>query len=111
MSIHVNPLLLMTNESIVSNQEAESFTQLRQAIVAPLEAVPVTPRRCVLEDQIIWGRSPVRLDLAGGWTDTPPYCIQHGGRVVNLAVNLNGQPPHPGICAAHRESRTGDALD
>ena len=93
MSIHVNPLLLMTNESIVSNQEAESFTQLRQAIVAPLEAVPVTPRRCVLEDQIIWGRSPVRLDLAGGWTDTPPYCIEHGGRVVNLAVNLNGQPP------------------
>jgi len=47
----------------------------------------------VQEDQIVWGRSPVRLDLAGGWTDTPPYCLEHGGQVVNLAVNLNGQPP------------------
>ncbi len=55
--------------------------------------VPVTPRRAVLEDQIIWGRSPVRIDLAGGWSDTPPYCINHGGRVVNMAINLNGQPP------------------
>jgi galactokinase/mevalonate kinase-like predicted kinase len=47
----------------------------------------------VLDDQIIWGRSPVRLDLAGGWTDTPPYCLQFGGQVVNIAVDLNGQPP------------------
>jgi galactokinase/mevalonate kinase-like predicted kinase len=44
-------------------------------------------------DQILWGRSPLRLDLAGGWTDTPPYCIIYGGRVVNVAVELNGQPP------------------
>jgi galactokinase/mevalonate kinase-like predicted kinase len=35
----------------------------------------------------------VRLDLAGGWTDTPPYCLENGGRVVNVAVDLNGQPP------------------
>jgi galactokinase/mevalonate kinase-like predicted kinase len=46
-----------------------------------------------LEDQIVWGRSPVRLDLAGGWSDTPPYCLEYGGCVVNLAANLNGQPP------------------
>ena len=47
----------------------------------------------MMEDQIIWARSPARLDLAGGWTDTPPYCMEHGGQVVNMAVNLNGQPP------------------
>jgi galactokinase/mevalonate kinase-like predicted kinase len=35
----------------------------------------------------------VRLDLAGGWTDTPPYCLEHGGCVLNMAVDLNGQPP------------------
>lgn len=80
-------------QSGIPNRAAESFVQLRHAIVAPLEAAPVQPRRCVLEDQIIWGRSPVRLDLAGGWTDTPPYCIDHGGQVVNLAADLNGQPP------------------
>ena len=44
-------------------------------------------------DQIVWARSPVRIDIAGGWTDTPPYCLMEGGTVVNLAIELNGQPP------------------
>ena len=30
---------------------------------------------------------------ASGWTDTPPYCLIHGGKVVNVAINMNGQPP------------------
>lgn len=51
------------------------------------------PRLDVYSDQIVWGRSPVRIDLAGGWTDTPPYCLSSGGSVVNLAIELNGQPP------------------
>lgn len=46
-----------------------------------------------IHHQMFCPRSPVRLDLAGGWTDTPPYCFLHGGHVVNLAVELNGQPP------------------
>ncbi|MBO4485873.1 MAG: bifunctional fucokinase/L-fucose-1-P-guanylyltransferase, partial [Prevotella sp.] len=44
-------------------------------------------------DQIIWARSPVRIDLAGGWTDTPPYSLMEGGCVVNIAICLNGQQP------------------
>jgi galactokinase/mevalonate kinase-like predicted kinase len=55
-------------------------------------------RPALKEDQIVWARAPVRLDLAGGWTDTPPYTLRHGGRVVNLAVNLNGQPPIQVFC-------------
>ena len=47
----------------------------------------------VYSDQIVWGRSPVRIDIAGGWSDTPPYCLMEGGSVVNLAIELNGQPP------------------
>lgn len=39
------------------------------------------------------GRSPVRVDVAGGWTDTPPYSLYSGGNVVNLSIELNGQPP------------------
>jgi hypothetical protein len=50
-------------------------------------------RAALKEDQIVWSRAPVRFDLAGGWTDTPPYTLREGGRVVNLAVDLNGQPP------------------
>ncbi len=74
-------------------QEAEAFAHLREMIVRDAGLLPAAPRCTVQEDQIVWGRSPVRLDLAGGWTDTPPYCLEHGGKVVNLAANLNGQPP------------------
>jgi galactokinase/mevalonate kinase-like predicted kinase len=35
----------------------------------------------------------VRVDLAGGWTDTPPICNAVGGSVVNVAVTLRGQLP------------------
>ncbi len=75
-----------------STQRTLAFDALQEGILAsaPLGA---QPRLDVIADQIVWGRSPARLDLAGGWSDTPPYCIQTGGRVVNLAVNLNGQPP------------------
>ncbi len=53
-----------------------------------------TTLACALkEDQIVWSRSPLRFDLAGGWTDTPPYTNRYGGTVVNLAVDLNGQCP------------------
>ena len=72
--------------------EGEAFGWLRTALFAG-HSLAVSPGRDMLEDQILWGRSPLRFDLAGGWTDTPPYCLQHGGRVLNLAVNLNGQPP------------------
>jgi D-glycero-alpha-D-manno-heptose-7-phosphate kinase len=30
---------------------------------------------------------PVRIDLAGGWTDVPRYCSTHQGEVVNVAIN------------------------
>ena len=53
----------------------------------------VQPYRNIFSDQLIWSRSPIRIDLAGGWSDTPPYCVFEGGAVVNLAATLNGQEP------------------
>ncbi len=32
--------------------------------------------------------APVRLDLAGGWTDVPPFSTREGGLVVNAAISL-----------------------
>ena len=31
-------------------------------------------------------RAPVRVDAAGGGTDAPPYSVEHGGMVLNFAV-------------------------
>ncbi len=66
---------------------------LRQGLTADAMDSRQHPRMSVYKDQIVWGRSPVRIDIAGGWTDTPPYCLMEGGNVVNLAIELNGQPP------------------
>ena len=76
-----------------SADEASAFQELREAIVAPYRRAAPLPRNSILSDQVVWARSPIRLDLAGGWTDTPPHCFLNGGTVVNLAAELNGQPP------------------
>ncbi|MEI7898149.1 MAG: bifunctional fucokinase/fucose-1-phosphate guanylyltransferase [bacterium] len=81
----------MNREAVKYEQRA--FESLREGMLEQTHSYRVNPVRNVCRDQIIWGRSPLRLDLAGGWTDTPPYCIMNGGKVVNLAVELNGQPP------------------
>ncbi|KAG7232215.1 hypothetical protein INR49_009408 [Caranx melampygus] len=36
---------------------------------------------------------PARLDLAGGWSDTPPIAFEHGGSVTNAAVRVDGKRP------------------
>ncbi|XP_034540706.1 L-fucose kinase [Notolabrus celidotus] len=36
---------------------------------------------------------PARLDLAGGWSDTPPIAFEHGGSVTNVSVKVDGKRP------------------
>ena len=36
---------------------------------------------------------PLRVNWGGGWSDTPPYCIENGGTVLNAAILLNGERP------------------
>lgn len=74
-------------------EEKQAFDLLQQSLIAPIRQQKIDPVLSVYSDQIVWGRSPVRIDLAGGWTDTPPHCLTAGGNVVNLAIELNGQPP------------------
>ena len=82
------------NRSAASlEHEGRAFGLLRETIIDVAKAERAAPRLDVASDQIVWGRSPIRLDLAGGWTDTPPNCLINGGKVLNLAVDLNGQQP------------------
>ncbi len=37
--------------------------------------------------------SPARIDFGGGWTDTPPQCLEQGGIILSAAIRLNGQYP------------------
>lgn len=36
---------------------------------------------------------PVRVNWGGGWSDTPPYCMEHGGTVLNAAISFDGRLP------------------
>lgn len=73
--------------------DAKAFGLLREGLTAMVTDNQATPHKVTYDDQIVWGRSPVRIDIAGGWTDTPPYCLMEGGNVINLAIELNGQQP------------------
>ncbi len=85
--------LLELNGEDGSAENSRAFSLLREGLTEGVLAHKQMPRLDVYSDQIVWGRSPVRIDLAGGWTDTPPYCLSTGGSVVNLAIELNGQQP------------------
>ena len=80
-------------------------------IVREAQLSPALPRVAVLEDQIVWGRSPVRLDLAGGWTDTPPYCLEYGGQVRERGGGPERPAAHPGLRQALSAPGARAALD
>jgi fucokinase len=37
--------------------------------------------------------APPRIDLGGGWSDTPPFCFDWGGTVLNCAIEIDGTYP------------------
>ena len=76
-----------------AKEEQAAFQLLRDGLLGVMNERKSHPTLNVYSDQIVWSRSPVRIDVAGGWTDTPPYSLYSGGSVVNLAIELNGQPP------------------
>ena len=105
------PLMTRIHDAMFRGDSDKAFALLREGICAgepfdrlraragseliadSVDAVELQPTLSVADDQIVWGRSPVRIDIAGGWTDTPPYCLMEGGNVINFAIELNGQPP------------------
>ena len=93
------PLMTRIHNAMFRGESEKAFALLRQGLTQRDGSLGAgntetkEPSLCVSSDQIVWGRSPVRIDIAGGWTDTPPYCLMEGGNVINFAIELNGQPP------------------
>jgi len=103
------PLMTRIHNAMFRGDSDKAFGLLREGILDLRP--PLTPPvgggsvRDIADDQIVWGRSPVRIDIAGGWTDTPPYCLMEGGNVINFAIELNGQPPLQVYIKPSREYR------
>ena len=103
------PLMTRIHDAMFRGDSDKAFALLRDGLLSWSEECGVrsenAPRKQISDDQIVWGRSPVRIDIAGGWTDTPPYCLMEGGNVINLAIELNGQPPLQTYVRPSREPR------
>ena len=107
------PLMTRIHNAMFLGDSEKAFSLLRQGltqrdgsfVTSQLADVTKEPSLCVADDQIVWGRSPVRIDIAGGWTDTPPYCLMEGGNVINFAIELNGQPPLQAYVRPSKEFR------
>jgi fucokinase len=64
-----------------------------ETLEAEVIALRTPPRAVIRPDETVWTSAPARVDLAGGWSDTPPICQERGGAVVNLAIDLDHRPP------------------
>lgn len=70
-----------------------AFSAVADAVARSVPLVQAPRPAVILPDQVVWVTTPVRLDFAGGWSDTPPISTELGGTVVNAAITLNGQYP------------------
>lgn len=69
-----------------------AFNHLRLQLAANAHVALQDPQISALQHSLE-GRSPLRIDVSGGWTDTPPFCLYEGGAVINVAINLDGEAP------------------
>ena len=72
---------------------AAAFDALRSAILQKtLDELRRNPQaRIACEEHAV--HLPLRVNWGGGWSDTPPYCNERGGCVLNAAILLDGQYP------------------
>ena len=75
-----------------------AFSQLKESIER--ENLRDMPAKIRIRKEEVTVRLPLRVNFGGGWSDTPPYCLEHGGSVLNAAVILNGL--YPAVAAVRR---------
>jgi len=72
---------------------AAAFDSVRRAVELGASGVSLVPgpARWVCEEVTV--SAPPRIDLGGGWSDTPPFCLDWGGTVLNIALRFGGGYP------------------
>ena len=72
---------------------AESFRCISEAVLnGTMENLKFNENCQIVSDKHIV-KLPLRVNWGGGWSDTPPYCNENGGTVLNAAILLNGEMP------------------
>jgi fucokinase len=74
--------------------QESAFRMVQQAVEAGARCAReanIQARPWQADDVTVDG--PARIDLGGGWSDSPPFCLDWGGTVLNVAVLLDGCYP------------------
>ncbi|KAI1235477.1 hypothetical protein IHE44_0002342 [Lamprotornis superbus] len=66
---------------------------VRQAVMSSCQFITDEPVELPPLGHWVQVVCPARLDLSGGWSDTPPITYEHGGAVVDVAVLVDGCRP------------------
>ena len=71
----------------------KAFSTLSSAILKETMAGLKENTACKIAKDFAEVRLPLRVNWGGGWSDTPSYCNENGGTVLNAAILLNGERP------------------
>ncbi|XP_066439899.1 L-fucose kinase [Eleutherodactylus coqui] len=66
---------------------------IRRAVMSSSTFVSIADKELPPRGRWVTAECPARIDMSGGWSDTPPITYEHGGAVVNVAVLVDGKRP------------------
>ncbi len=83
---------------LASGEESDRFAalyldEIRKAVLAGSLTKPLFEPDCRIVREQSTAALPVRVNFGGGWTDTPPICMELGGVVLNAQITLDGRRP------------------
>ncbi|XP_022083958.1 L-fucose kinase-like [Acanthaster planci] len=66
---------------------------IRLAVMTAREFIATQPGESPPMNKWVRASCPGRMDVSGGWSDTPPITYEHGGAVVDAAIRIDGKKP------------------
>ena len=87
-------LLYYLGQAIESEElKNRCFKEIKDSIVNDIMKETKYNDKCRIVKERHKVTMPLRVNFAGGWTDTPPYCLENGGIVLNAPILLNNNKP------------------
>ncbi|MCD8249216.1 MAG: bifunctional fucokinase/L-fucose-1-P-guanylyltransferase [Lachnospiraceae bacterium] len=84
---------LVTDRDAAQRLAEKCFGTISASVLnAAIAGTHYRPELRLMKEQTVT-RLPVRVNWGGGWSDTPPYCMEHGGTVLNAALSFDGRLP------------------
>lgn len=93
LSIQAARLLDRSGNMKEAAEAEEAAFRVIQDAVRESAIVQTTAAPSAWQFEHVHVAAPPRIDLGGGWSDTPPFCFDWGGTVLNCALEIDGEYP------------------